>query len=140
MTLEADRTSRDYLFGRMLALAESIEGFALREANEGRATNAVRLMQRFADRPFSTWRPLELQLTPYKIRLRNRAPGFLLNRARMMDKVLAAFDPVNFQSDAPLSAEFLLGYHCQRNVLYASRGEAAPEDAVADEALTSDVA
>jgi CRISPR-associated protein Csd1 len=141
MTLEADRTSRDYLFGRMLAIAENIEGFALREANEGRATGAARLMQQFANRPSSTWRTLELSLPPYKSRLRNRAPGFLVNRERMLDKILASFNPGQFESDAPLTAEFLLGYRCQRDAFYASRTEAAPEVVVADEAqATTDIA
>jgi CRISPR-associated protein Csd1 len=134
MTLETDRTSRDYLFGRLLALAENLEGFALRGASESRATNAVRLMQRFADRPYSTWRTLELQLTPYKIRLRSRAPSFLLKRERQLDEVFASFDPEQFRNDSPLSGEFLLAYHCQRTELYVSSKEgAAPE-----EALTTD--
>ncbi|MGF6965946.1 CRISPR-associated protein Csd1 [Paraburkholderia sp. WC7.3g] len=126
MTLETDRTSRDYLFGRLLALAENIEGFALRDASEQRATNAARLMQHFADRPYTTWRTLELQLSPYKIRLRSRAPGFLISRERQLDAVLASFDPEQFCSNSPLTAEFLLGYHCQRSHLYAGVEEDAP--------------
>ncbi|CAD6532312.1 hypothetical protein LMG28727_02920 [Paraburkholderia kirstenboschensis] len=134
MALETGRASRDYLYGRLLALAENLEGFALRNASENRATNAVRLMQRFADRPYSTWRTLELQLTPYKIRLRSRAPGFLIDRERQLDEVLASFDPEQFQNDSPLSAEFLLAYHCQRKDLYAGAQEdAAPEEAPENE-------
>ena len=51
MSLEEDRTTRDYLFGRLLAIADNIERLALLAAGEDRETNAARLMQRFADHP-----------------------------------------------------------------------------------------
>src|SRR5690606_28310375 len=53
MPLDPARTTRDYLYGRLLALADSLEEWALREAGEQRLSNAARLMQRFAERPFS---------------------------------------------------------------------------------------
>ncbi|MCI0565450.1 MAG: type I-C CRISPR-associated protein Cas8c/Csd1, partial [Nitrososphaera sp.] len=65
MALDPTRTTRDYLYGTLLALADSLEEWALKEAGEDRQTNAARLMQRFAERPYSTWRTIELALTPY---------------------------------------------------------------------------
>src|SRR5262249_35446950 len=56
MSLEEGRTTRDYLYGRLLAIAERLESVALYAAGETRDTTASRLMQRFADRPYSTWR------------------------------------------------------------------------------------
>ena len=113
MSLEPTRTTRDYLYGRLLALADSLEEWALNEANEGRQTNAARLMQRFAERPFSTWRTIELALTPYKARLGGKSK----KRQWMIDEVMALFDPDDFTNDKPLSGEFLLGYHSQREFL-----------------------
>lgn len=117
MTLESDRTSRDYLYGRLLAIGERIERVALNVANEGRDTNAARLMQRFADRPATTWRSIELALSPYKTRLRAKRPGFLFNMERLLDDVVDSFVGGDFQDDRNLSGEFLLGYHCQRQLL-----------------------
>ncbi len=113
MALEPTRTTRDYLYGRLLALADSLEEWALNEANESRQTNAARLMQRFAERPFSTWRTIELALTPYKARLGGKSK----KRQWMIDEVMALFDPDDFTNDKPLSGEFLLGYHSQRDFL-----------------------
>ena len=113
MALEPTRTTRDYLYGRLLALADSLEEWALNEANEGRQTNAARLMQRFAERPFSTWRTIELALTPYKARLGGKSK----KRQWMIDEVMALFNPDDFTNDKPLSGEFLLGYHSQREFL-----------------------
>lgn len=114
MALEEDRTTRDYLYGRLLALAERIEEMALRISGEERSTTAARLMQRFSDRPFSTWRTIELALQPYMQRLQNNRKGFLVNRKKELDMVLALFVSDDFTSDKSLSGEFLLGYHCQR--------------------------
>jgi len=47
MSLETENRSRDYLYGRLLAIAESIESKALSIAKERRMTTAERLMQRF---------------------------------------------------------------------------------------------
>ncbi|MGB5686944.1 MAG: type I-C CRISPR-associated protein Cas8c/Csd1, partial [Candidatus Electrothrix sp.] len=43
MALEEDRTTRDYLYGRLLAIAERIEEVALNVGGEKRPTNAARL-------------------------------------------------------------------------------------------------
>lgn len=118
MALELDRTSRDYLFGRLLAVAERIEDMALYLAKENRGTSAAKLMQRFADHPYSTWRTIELSLTPYKTRLRARSPGFLVNMEKLFDGIVCTFRGQDFMSEARLSGEFLLGYHCQRQALW----------------------
>ena len=118
MALELDRTSRDYLFGRLLAVADRIEGLALHLADEKRHTNAAKLMQRFADHPYSAWRTIELSLVPYKTRLRARSPGFLVNMEKLIDGIVCAFNGQDFMSETRLSGEFLLGYHCQRQALW----------------------
>ena len=123
MALEQDRTSREYLYGRLLAVAENIESFALTKAEKNRDTTAARLMQRFSDRPYSTWRNIELALTPYKSRLRSseKTAGFLFRREQLMDEILCFFQGDDFTSDQPLAGEFLLGYHCQRQALRLKR-------------------
>ncbi|MFG6442798.1 type I-C CRISPR-associated protein Cas8c/Csd1 [Roseateles sp. LKC17W] len=118
MALEQERTSRDYLFGRLLAIAEDIESYALYAAGEkSRDTTAARLMQRFADRPASTWRTIEPALRPYIARLRATRPGPLHKKETLLDEVTCLFKPEEFLKDTPLSGEFLLGYHCQRQAL-----------------------
>jgi len=117
MALEQDRSSRDYLFGRLLAVAENIEGRALYLADEKRDTSVARLMQRFADHPCSTWRTIELSLAPSKTRLRSRSPGFLVNMEKLIDGIIREFIGQDFTREGRLSGEFLLGYHCQRQAL-----------------------
>ena len=125
MKLETERNTSDYLYGRLLAIADNIENYALKMAGEGRETTSARLMQRFADRPFSTWRTIELALTPYRARLHSseKTMAFLKSRERLLDEVMCAFCDGDFskEKDRPLSGEFLLGYHCQRHVLFSSK-------------------
>ncbi len=123
MSLEEDRQTREYLYGRLLAIADNIEEMALSVAREGRETNAARLMQRFADHPATTWRTLELQLRPYISRLRgSHLAGALVIRQRLLDQIISSF-PVTadgdntFLDNRRLTGEFLLGFHTQREEL-----------------------
>lgn len=113
MALDENRSTRDYLYGRLLALADSMEQRALAKGGEDRQTTAARLMQRFADHPYSTWRTIELALAPYKARLGRQS----IELQRLISEVTAMFTPEDYMNDKKLSGEFLLGYHCQREAL-----------------------
>lgn len=120
MALDENRKTRSYLYGRLLAVADCLESFALYTSEKKRPTNAARLMQRFADRPCSTWRTIELMLTSYKARLGGRTKKY----QDVIDNTMNMFGSVeDFTDDKPLSGEFLLGYHCQRAVLIPKKGE-----------------
>lgn len=114
MELEDDRNSRDYLYGRLLAVAEKIESTALWMAGEKRDTTAARLMQRFADRPFSTWRTIETALVPYMSRIQARMPGLAEGYRDLLDAVHVKLRDNGYEQDTRLNGEYLLGYHCQR--------------------------
>ena len=128
MALDEKNTSRDYLYGRLLAVAERIEYIALQVANEKRSTTAERMMQHFADRPCSSWRNIELALQPYIQRLKNSRPGFLVNRQKELDAILSSFESNEFTSENPLSGEFLLGFHCQRLSLWQKTEPTTDQD------------
>lgn len=123
MALEENRKTRDYLYGRLLAVGEQIESMALYYAKEKRDTTAARLMQRFADRPFSTWKTIEDALVPYKTRINSKAPGLLAGYKELLDNIHFLFVTEEYNSDKPLSGEYLLGYHCQRKWLREHKRE-----------------
>ena len=130
MSLDTQNRSRDYIFGRLLAVAEYLERTSLGIANETRATNAENYMQRFVMRPFHTWEQLEINLKPYKDRLRKDYPigipgkfvltspiGFLSNRENEINQLVCLLDDLKqkgYDLDKPLEPEFLLGYHSQK--------------------------
>lgn len=128
MSLDRTSASRDYLYGRLLAVAERIEDVALRAANVERPTTASRLMQRFSDRPFATWPTIYKQLDPYMRQLKTSRPGFLTNMEKELDEVMGLFDTNEFKSEKSLSGEFLLGFHAERLFL-RSKSKARGQDA-----------
>jgi len=132
MSLDRTNTSRDYLYGRLLAIAERIEDVALRAADVERPTTANRLMRRFSDRPFTTWPTIYKQLDPYMRQLKTSQKsslrGFLTNRMKEIDEVMDLFDANEFRSEKSLSGEFLLGFHAERLFL-RPKNKARSEDA-----------
>ena len=111
LALEESRTSRDYLYGRLLAVAQQEENAALQKAGESRETNAVRYMQQFAMKPASTWKNLYVdKLAPYRKRLE---PGLREWFEKKIQDIESLFNIDDYISDKALSGEFLVGYHCQ---------------------------
>ena len=114
MGLDLERKTRDYLYGRLLAVADCIESWALDKAKENRQTNAARLMQRFADYPCDTWRNIELSLIHYKARM----GALICKHLAAEEQIMNAFEIDGFNSNKPLTGEFLLGFYCQRTELH----------------------
>jgi|LSQX01.3.fsa_nt_gb CRISPR-associated protein Csd1 len=127
MALETERRTRDYLYGRLLAIAENIESRALFLSGEKRDTNAAKLMQRFSERPNSTWLLIRQSLTPYMTRLQSQRPSFLHGMNSLLGEIHSMFTTEEFVDDKPLSGEFLLGYYCQRKEL-APKKETGTQD------------
>ena len=116
MSLDTENRSRDYLYGRLIAQAESMEWYALYLQNgkktPTRATNAERYFQQFAQRPYSTWRNLESEkLVPYKNYLTSQGKDFY---KQAIGEIMELFQRDDYVCDEKLSGEFLLGYHCQK--------------------------
>lgn len=133
MVLETDRRTRDYLYGRLLAIAEQIERRALYLSDENRDTTAARLMHRFIDHPYSTWLNIWKGLQPYMSRLQVKRPEFLYIMKGLLDGVHVSFDAKDYMDDRPLSGEALLGYHCQRMALNPKDNRTGPDDLLENE-------
>ncbi len=108
MGLDTNENNREYLFGRALAYAQQIEGFALSLGEDKRVTNAERLQTAFSQHPAKTWMVLDRQLRPYYQRLGVRANHY----REEMNEVLSRIPREEF-SNKPLSELYLLGYACQ---------------------------
>jgi CRISPR-associated protein Csd1 len=113
--LDEGRKTIDYLYGRLLGIADEIETTALNMAKEKRATNAIRLMQRFSEHPYSTWPILEKKIQPYMARIRHsRYPSLLNGYVEVLEDVCHLIEVLKFIDDKQLKGEFLLAFHCQR--------------------------
>lgn len=130
MALDRERATREYLYGRLLATAQNIEQWALSKSGEKRMTNADRLMNRFSQHPYSTWKVLELNLKPYLERL---GGGGASSREKLLDEIMDLFEPESFIDDRPLAGEFLLGYHSQREEFRKGRETVIEDVAIENE-------
>jgi len=114
--LEEDRRDRDYLYGRLLAVADRVEARVLYQRKEKRDTNAIRYMQRFARYPCSTWEFLYVEkLRPYFSQLKKGSRDWY---EMLIQEIKSLFDHDEYVSEKALSGEFLLGYHCQQKAFW----------------------
>lgn len=108
-----ESTDRNYLFGRMLAVADLLERRALTNNDERRITNARRYMTAFSQHPMSTWRIIQENLLPYQTKLGSNN----IRYDRLFDEIAGQFDEADFD-DKPLNGKYLIGYYNQRYDIY----------------------
>lgn len=111
MSIDLHRTDRDYLYGRLLGAADKLEEYALYKKDNTRSTAAIRYMQTFSMRPFTTWRIIHDTLLPYIQQVKN---SFAF---REIQTIMEAFNPNLFNDDSPLSGLYLAGYYHEREHL-----------------------
>ena len=122
VALDIECKDRDYLFGRLLAVADVLERSAL--GTENRATNALRYMNAFQSNPERTWITIQRNLQPYMMKL-----GVGVRRyTDLFDEISSRFELNDFTNKS-LSGKYLLGYYSQRQQLYKKK-EIANEEGV----------
>lgn len=118
VALQEDNHSRDYLFGRLLGIAEVMERRILNERGEARATNATRYFNSFSQHPARTWQVIRKQLNPYFERLGAKATNYSI----ALQKIESSMT-VEDMTDEPLGPVFLLGYSSQVQDMYKKKEE-----------------
>ncbi|OXS52316.1 type I-C CRISPR-associated protein Cas8c/Csd1 [Cohnella sp. CIP 111063] len=124
VALDEQNNQRDYLFGRLLAIADVLERNAL-GPDERRATNAIRYMNAFSRHPERTWRTIQACLQPYQAKLGAKATYW----SKMIDEVGSRIAIGDF-NNKPVSGLYLLGFYSQRHELYRKKEtkDDAPEN------------
>jgi CRISPR-associated protein Csd1 len=115
VALDESNSNRDYLFGRLLAVADVLERRAL-GSEETRATNAIRYMNAFSRHPERTWKTIQSCLQPYQARLGTKATYW----TKIIDEVASRIPAEQF-NNRPLSGLYLLGFYSQRHELYQKK-------------------
>lgn len=126
MALDENQLDRSYLFGRLLAIAQEIERWAIKKTGEKRATNAERLMHQFKIHPYKSWGIITDKLRPYIERLGTSAN--VIELTDLMVKVNSMITYKDFKSQKKLDDSYILGYYCQRQVFIDRRNERIEEN------------
>lgn len=117
VALDMECNDRDYLFGRLLAVADVLERRAL-GYEEKRATNAIRYMNSFSMRPARTWLTIQQCLQPYQAKLGTDASYW----SKLIDEIASRL-PIQEFTNKPLSGLYLLGFYSQRHELYQGKNK-----------------
>lgn len=115
LALDTENKNRDYLFGRLLAIADVLERRAL-SGDENRASNALRYMNEFSKHPARTWMTIQASLQPYQAKLGNKGIYYSM----LIDEVASSIPYEEF-NNKPLSGKYLLGFYSQRHELYQKK-------------------
>ncbi|MCR8644610.1 type I-C CRISPR-associated protein Cas8c/Csd1 [Paenibacillus sp. N1-5-1-14] len=115
VALDKENMDRDYLFGRLLAVADVLERRAL-GSDEKRASNAIRYMNSFSQHPARTWSTIQASLQPYQAKLGMKA----IDLSKLIDEIASNIKYEDF-NNRPLSGKYLLGYYSQRHDYYQSK-------------------
>ncbi|HLR52195.1 MAG TPA: type I-C CRISPR-associated protein Cas8c/Csd1 [Candidatus Avamphibacillus sp.] len=118
VALQKENNSRDYLFGRLLGIAEVMERRILQERQDNRSTNATRYFNAFSQHPARTWLVIRKQLSPYFERSGYSAGYYSMLLQKIEDRIT-----IENMTNEPLSPIFLLGYSSQIQELYTKKGE-----------------
>lgn len=124
MALDKKCTNRDYLYGRLLAVAEKAERSTYREGEE-RTTNASRFFNVFANRPASGWQTILSKLKPYLNKMDTKNRKFY---TKLIDDITNCFERDDFADNTRLKPEFLHAYSCQLNELYTPKSDKKEEE------------
>lgn len=111
VALDEKNYNRDYLFGRILAVADQMERSTFSKDERGsRLTNAMKYMEVFSMRPATTWMTIHNRLLPY-MQKQERFGG---KERKLLARIMDLFQEEDFVSDAPLGSRFLLGFYSQQ--------------------------
>lgn len=111
VALDKECKNRNYLYGRLLAVADRIEYRTFeKDKDASRVTNAKRYMSTFSQRPFDTWKVIEENLQPYLNKLSIAERRYYEN---LVDSICELFDVDAFQDNGKLDGLYLLGFHSQ---------------------------
>lgn len=116
--LDIENETRDYLFGRLLGIAEAFESNELKRKDEKRATNATRYFNAFTQHPARVWLAIQKQLHPYKVRPSEYSQRYI----RMLQEIESKIKPEDM-NNKPLGPQFLLGYSSQIRDFYIKKEE-----------------
>ena len=125
VALDKEQKDRNYLYGRLLAVADRIEYRTYDASDKGRVTNAKRYMSTFSQRPFETWKVIEENIQPYMNKLGIAERRFYEN---LLDEICKLFEVETFLDNSKLDGLYLLGFHSQSQDLKEIKKENSEEN------------
>lgn len=123
-----ENQTRSYLFGRLLAVLDDAESYALYRKGQGkinkkRLTNARKLWKNYANLPARTAMAIHDRLRPYMDYLYKTAPFIHNQYFQLINEIMGLLNEQGGFTNVPLSEEYLLGYYTQNDILFKNRAK-----------------
>lgn len=132
--LETSRQTRDYLYGRLLAIYEKLEKDAMNTSNDDktsiRETNAQKLWSAYLNNPERTLKVIEDKMIPYKRRLgANRPKSLTFYNTLIAELTTSIRDAESYEStkNKTLNEDVVFGYYAQNQALYTKKNQTAAD-------------
>lgn len=119
MAVDHECKERDYLYGRLLAIADAAEAVTY-DNDTDRVTNARRYFESFVNRPYQTWGVIYNRLVPYVNKMSKPTRVYY---TKLLSEVEDKFTTDNFQDNTRLKPLFLLAYQNQLNEIYTNKSK-----------------
>ncbi|MEG0109015.1 MAG: type I-C CRISPR-associated protein Cas8c/Csd1, partial [Lachnospiraceae bacterium] len=117
--LDRNETDRDYLYGRLLAVADKMESDTYSNEEKGkRDTNVTRYMSMMKQNPAKTWSVILGKLAPYKKKLKN---GLGIKYDKEFQEIGNLFTLETFTNTKSLGEGYWLGYTCEMADLWTKK-------------------
>lgn len=111
MTLEYENKDRSYLYGRLLAVADEVENYAIYIKDAGkRTTNAKRYMSSFSRSPYKIWGIIHNAILPYLDTVGVKTNYY----NELLEEISSKFNEDDFSNNKALEENYLLSYYSQK--------------------------
>lgn len=119
MALNEESKDRDYLLGRLLAVAHRIELLHYIKEKDYRDTNAEKYWSAYTRKPARTWEIIYSRLLPYISKL----GGGKLYFTELIADILGKLEDINGFDNNALKENYLIGYYSQTAAFMNSKKE-----------------
>lgn len=116
MGLDRNIRNRDYLYGRLMAVAHKLEYDTFSDEERGkRETNSDRYRYMVVKKPKQYWRVVEQRIQPY---IKKLDLGLQIKYDKEFQEIYTSFENDDFSNSRGLDERFLLGYNCELSELW----------------------
>lgn len=116
MSLDRNNHDRNYLYGRLMAVAHKLEYDTFTDDERGkRETNSDRYRYMVVKKPKQYWPIVEERIDPYRKKL---DIGLQIKYEKEFRTIYDAFEIDDFSNSKGLNEQFLLGYNCELSDLW----------------------
>lgn len=131
MALEKEKKNRSYQYGRLLAVLEKVEQDTYDEKDAMRETNAIRLQQRFVQKPLETSEQIIRKLKQaYYRKLKKSSITYY---EKLIEEILCVVSECEgTELDKSLDEMYLIGYYLQKQDFYKENNSSEGKTVISD--------